>query len=175
MAEFTLTCRYENKKFEKIITAKNDKEYYKKHCPRNNHLFKSGRLAHHEMLDQLERDILFMDRTGFVASRHQSPLHGLNHQYKGTKSYYEDWRKYPYDVGFDHTTAWRRVGEKWPILVITEPYYFGRTEIGRWQEIYLNGVYKWFSIKPSKNSLWNDSCYLNFWWCPKFYDPEWDK
>tara|TARA_R110002126_G_scaffold200505_1_gene348099 strand:- start:382 stop:957 length:576 start_codon:yes stop_codon:yes gene_type:complete len=176
MEEFTLTCRYENKTHRKTIRAKHNKTWYAKHCFRASYLLENDwKRSHPEMLDQTHRDIEFMDRTGFVDSGCKSPVLGLKHKYTAP---YGEWSFNPYCYGggenicFDHTTVWRNKGDHWPKLILTEPYGFSDDDREKCDDICKESGYRYKAFNPSEKSLWNDGCYMIFWWHSDFYEPD---
>lgn len=153
------------------MTEKKEKlSFYEKHSPRGNYLLPSH--------------IKFMDRTGLIGSNNRSPIHGLMHKYEGYRHSYLNgevengrWYMNPYshnsnDCNFDHSTAWRNPGGKWPILVLTEPYYMNEKEIEACEEVTKNSGYRYKLYEPSNKGLWNEDVYMKFWWHKDFYEPD---
>lgn len=175
--EFDITCRYKNKTHRKTVSATYPKNWYIKHAPRSTLVLESNWIeVHPEILDQITRDIAFMDRTCFVESRCRSPILGLAHKYKPK---YSEWGFNPYCfgggenvTGFDHTTAWRRPIDKWPLLILTEPYSFSDEEREQCNRICEETKYRYKVFKPSSRSLWNNNCYMVFWWHSDYYEPD---
>ena len=178
MSEFIVSCHHEGKIHKKTIQAKNDKQFYIKNCPRTIYTIKDGYTrCHPEMLDQVHRDIEFMDRTGLIASGFCDYMQGLEHKRRSySRCRYtpieENWKSNPKSIGFDHTTVWRTKGERWPLLVLTEPYNISKEEIQKFDDICDNSDYRYRVFPPSKESLWNDHCYMIFWWSAAFYEPD---
>tara|TARA_R110002126_G_C10356289_1_gene492141 strand:+ start:335 stop:922 length:588 start_codon:yes stop_codon:yes gene_type:complete len=179
MNQIKLMCRHQDKTHRKIIQAKHEKKWYYKKCPRTLYVLSEDWVGVHPvMLDQIARDIAFMDRTDLISSGSGSPILGLRHKYS---SPYGEWGFNPYchrggenQARFDHTTAWRKKGDLFPKLVITEPYGFSYKNREYCDDICENSGYRYRAFPPSNMSLWNDNCYMIFWWHSEFYEPDFD-
>ncbi len=109
------------------------------------------------------RYINFMDNNDIVKAKFLHGIQTLDHK----RSY-----KYAYRQvhGFDHTTGWRRKGDKFPLFILTEPYCKpNEEELECWNDYCKKWGLKFKIFPPSQKSLWNDSTYMIFWWCPKYY------
>ena len=106
-----------------------------------------------------------MDKTGLTPSNSKYPLSALAHKYSASL-------RYDYPNGFDHTTVWRKPGDRFPLLVLTEPYdHLNHDETSIWDNIAKTFGLKYEIIEKSPSSLWYpDSTAMVFWWCPKYYD-----
>jgi hypothetical protein len=112
------------------------------------------------------RYVKWMDKTGFIRSGCSYGLSGLTHHMKGTRGTYLQ--------GFDHTTMWRRKGDRWPLFVLTEPYDLPDEEcLFTWNDYCIENKVAFKIHEPSELSLWfPNRTYMIFWWCPHFFKME---
>ena len=123
--------------------AKHDMKYYKKY---GMDLGEANYAGYECALHHL-RYIDWSDRAGFVPSKN-SMLAALGHKA------YQSWT---YEEGFDHTTFWRKPGDRWPSFCLTEPYArVSPIEFLKVKEKYKKYAspfeYKFFH--PSSKSIW---------------------
>tara|TARA_R110000868_G_scaffold160394_1_gene389930 strand:- start:203 stop:739 length:537 start_codon:yes stop_codon:yes gene_type:complete len=118
-----------------------------------------------EYAHKMERYIRWSEHVGLVRSKRRWPLLALKRK---QASQYE-----PNPPGFDHTSVWRRPGESWPILVLTEPYRHATNDEERteWQKISDESGLSFKEFKASNRSLhYPMSTRMVFWWNPKTLD-----
>jgi len=162
-----ITCNYrDDEEFGSVsFDCKYDEKYYKKY---DMNFFSANYCGKETCIKNL-RYLNWSDTTGFVISRSYS-LPYLCH--KRPRSYFHNPR------GFDHTTFWRKPGDKWPSFCLTEPYSSNNVD---WQEElllepsheYRNFNYKYKIFPKSEKSLWYpNSTNMIFWWCPDYFDFE---
>lgn len=154
-----LSCRHEQVRY--IVQYKT--KHAKKHFGR--WFYEHDKLCHPSILIKDLRYIVWMDKTGLTPSNSRYPLSALAHKYNERLSY-------EYPCGFDHTTVWRKPGDRFPLLVLTEPYdHFNHDEMPGWDNIAQTLGLKYEVIAKSPSSLWYpNSTAMVFWWCPKYYD-----
>lgn len=108
------------------------------------------------------RYIFWMDKTGYIKSNNKYGIENLNR-----KRPIEG--RYVWPRGFDHTTQWRNIGDKFPRFILTEPYDISDENIKEWDHYSRSLDLKYKIIEPSKNSLWvTSSTYMVFWYSPNF-------
>lgn len=115
------------------------------------------------------RYLKWLDNNDFVISRNRYSVSGLAHK-----------RTFIIPSGFDHTINLRKKGERFPSLIITEPYNLPRKDdLERWKNICDHYDLEYKIFDPSSKSLWypydSAGTYMIFWWCKKYqsFDPEW--
>lgn len=120
-------------------------------------------LAPLEILQKDARYIAWMDRTGLYRSYSKMGPQALRNK----KSHRDEFRFW-YPHGFDHTTMWRRKGERQPCLLLTEPYVKPTDqELAVWDDYTSTLGLEYTLIEPSPKSLWYpDSTWMIFWWNP---------
>lgn len=155
-----ITLSFTNKTDFGSVTfdAKHDLPFYeqKKLLDEPNRL----RFCDSEVLLKDFRYINWSDKTELLPAKSCS-LQSLNHKRPGS---------YRFPLAFDHTSAWRRANEIFPILILTEPYHLDKEEIEEFDHI-SSDVLNYKIIEPSEKSLWCPcSTYMIFWWNPKYLD-----
>jgi hypothetical protein len=145
------------------FNAKYEESFYKKHFM---NYFEWTGCGKEISLKDL-RYINYSDIIGFVRSR-ASELPKLCHK--------NPYHYYPNPVGFDHTTYWRKIGIRYPLFCLTEPYHLPSNyekSLEEEKDYYktrgMNLEYKIY--EPSEKSLWvPNKTYMIFWWCPDYFN-----
>lgn len=143
--------------------------YYRKLglCHNDRQLF----TTHYEPLEKDFRYMRWHEHTGLVKSKRLG-LTSLCHKMSAIR----DPLIAGIRCGFDHTSYWRYPGDSWPCLILTEPYDKLRDEDQEtWGAICDEYGLQYRSYDASEKSLWYpDATRMVFWWCPKYYTPDWD-
>jgi hypothetical protein len=154
--EISIYWSNRSKKDKGLITVKtkHGKYYYRKHLD-HDCCFSSKESAYKAM-----RYIQWMDINDFIPCYRRDVLSSLNGSRLG------DCR---IPLAFDHTTQYRRIGDRDPILTLTEPY--DSIDFNKFQEHADHYKLSFKAFKPSTKSLWypNSTCMI-FFWNPKKFD-----
>lgn len=168
-----VNCKFRNSEEIGIVSlnANHDEKYYKKY---GMNVFDWTGCDVSVSIKDL-RYINWSDKTGFIRSRAYS-VNSLSHKLPGR------WFHNP--VFFDHTSYWRKPGDRYPSFCLTEPYGIKDEEVFE-KEINNNcdshdtlRLIERFNLRskffsPSEKSLWlPNSTAMIFWWCPNCFDFE---
>lgn len=167
--EYTATFRFsdDNSYGSYTIPIKNKLSFYNSAMK---HYFSKERIHYEDICKTFCRLLHFMDKNNFVLS-YQWSVPNLNH-------------KRPQECGvrpsgFDHTFGFRRPGERWPILITTEPYkaaHESHVEEGVekiWNQMKENYGVQYKIFDSFEKGLWNvPYCYLITWWNSTYFDFE---
>ena len=111
------------------------------------------------------RYIHFMDTTDLIPSLSSHSIFGLSHNRPSGLEHVNIY-------GFDHTSQWRYKGDRFPRLILTEPYgNLIEKNLDTWDEYCTKFGLQYFICPATGKSLWNpNSTVMVFWWCPKYLD-----
>jgi hypothetical protein len=95
------------------VPSEHDEKWYKKKgfMGFSGHPCQSRQLALKDA-----RQLIWADHVGLVPSR-CDPVYGLIRRHKW---FFNEFKN---EFSFDHTSTWRKDGERFPVLTITEPYH----------------------------------------------------
>lgn len=146
--------RSEKDKGKITVKTKRDKYYFRKY------LYSDLCFSSKESAYKAKRYIQWVDTNNFICCSRRNVLSSLNGSRLG------DYRS---PIGFDHTSQWRRIGDRDPILTLTEPY--AHVDFNKFQEHADHYKLSFKAFEPSPKSLWypNSTCMI-FFWNPKKFD-----
>lgn len=160
MGKFTCTYSTGDERGCVSFDAKHDASYYKKYK-----MDLSDRVGCHYSISLKDlRYINWVDKTGFVRSRSED-LRALAHKRPRSRHLFQN------PPGFDHTSWWRKPGDRLPLFCLTEPYHLNDAEIAGWEDVQDKFGLQYKIFPKSPKSLWvPNSTYMIFWWCPDYFD-----
>jgi hypothetical protein len=136
------------------VKTKHNKQYY------NKHVYISLGCATKETAYKMKRYIQWIDLNDLIPCERRDVLASLNGSRKGD---------YRIPTLFDHTTQYRRIGDRDPILTLTEPY--DHVDKAKFQEYADHYKLSCKIYDPSTKSLWYpNSTNMIFYWKPNRFD-----
>ena len=159
MNEITMKFREGNRYGSISFSTKHPADYYSG----RNFSFRDTFL-HEEYIYKMFRYLAWMDDLDLLPSGSNYSVPALAHKQPC------DHRCHP--IGFDHTSMWRKKGDRHPLLVITEPYDLPRDEERFvWDLICKDFGLEYKIFEPSEKSLhYPGRTYMIYWWCPKYFE-----
>lgn len=121
-----ITCKFRTSEERGVVSfnAKYDEKFYKKY--NMNFMDRVGCGSCISLKDL--RYINYSDKIGFV----------LSSSYEILKLCHKRHRTYSNPPGFDHTTSWRKIGDKFPSFYLTKPYHLNENTENEMNEVCKN-------------------------------------